>query len=985
MLYDYVNEGDYTFKINSHAIRLSPNPSPPILCTKKIIWNGKNNVLEVRGVRELSEKEFVAKIGSRELARGKMGITEDKCFSVFKCEIPAPEKGESLDEFEIQFADGTRSPGAQTSFKIVNVPLIVDVQDIGEGKIQVDANLAEPNTVSYQVSALTPYLIFFDEGGKILSETKGASGKKTILEVPALKKSTLLLKLVDSENDVIGGEIISFVDGRVSVPSQDEDKLLKIAVSGIVPFDHVFPYFTDTSLNNIFAVRERIVAIIASKYNCITLSRASGYNMALENSIAKIKSLCSEKESPNPNDLLIPSADYLITGHYLLSADRNPVFIDRDVSCSVMINEILEEGDKFKKFDISSDPADYWKIAAPIISAMNLKPKKPSGEKVEKLDETWAILPFSVASENCDKEKFSTTEIEMALQESGKIARLVSREKIDNILKEMKLENINGASENFAGGIARIVGADRVIMGSVSEYYNLKFMLNLHLVDGKNSVVLDTASAVCAKDAIPLSASMLALKLAERRHSTPQMTVQSNDAKAREANVYSKILSETIYKARYEFGEGERWRRIISFMYYHALANLESAYYLIGDDKKKIYDVVCCFMFHSRKTLENISDEEKKSFIKIIDAILGPIPVAKGTEYSQSLRAVARINCGIEYEEAMRIIDSYSGKSFAGSLGLWKVFALYKMGRFKEAADMSEKHLASFPGDKVGIAYVYSKICRETGDEDKELQYLLYLKDKTYDDYFRIMQLTVKLKGPEEAIETYENMISSGAKPYPYIQLELAKCYFETGNSKKAALILEQFDSKTIFNWRGHIPKGKTEEFKANIKDLSDKIGKIDDLEVKLTTAKDVRKFPENYKIYVQPIGENKEDVLRITVKELAEFMGAKVELLPAIPMPKEDPIVFSKEGGCYNQDILMLRVLFAVPPPEDAICVYYITSEKTINRHYYLISLDFTGNTDLKKKVAYLVSSMTRNILTSSALAYDEKGRKVFYSCKDI
>ncbi|MEI6423876.1 MAG: sugar-binding protein, partial [Lentisphaerota bacterium] len=529
-------DDDYINRNNLYPLRLSKLPSYPIVSRNEVRWDGKINTLEITGIRELTGMDFTVKTPGRELSKGKMGLTGNQDFSYGKTALPAPLPNEYLSDFEIEFGNGMKTKGVASSFKPINLSTVLEAVKVGDDKIKLNIDIASCEKTGYYFSSpLAVRCTCIDAAGKDLSETRGDAGKDFFLQIPKCEKGTMLIRLCDSEDDVIAGRVLSLQNGMIASALPDsKGRPAIIAISGIAPLNWMLSYFRPLHMNDIFSLRDRLSSVLVSNYDCIALSRARGYNMSVENSINKIAQIMTDNYASTSQVPQVPAADFMITGHYNFTGRENPIYIDKDFTCELMLNEIGAPNKSFRKFDVLSDPSDYWRIAAPVISAMNLQARTSFGATVERLDETWAVLPFTAMDISKESKEISSSigiNMEMSLQESGKIARLVSHDKIENILLEMKINSLNGATESLAGDIARIAGADRVIMGTLSKYFKNRYQLLLFIVDGKNSVILDSASAICLEGAIADSASLLALKLTERKYELPAIPSQSDESR----------------------------------------------------------------------------------------------------------------------------------------------------------------------------------------------------------------------------------------------------------------------------------------------------------------------------------------------------------------------------------------------------------------------------------------------------------------------
>ncbi|HCE46092.1 MAG TPA: hypothetical protein DET40_21315 [Lentisphaeria bacterium] len=683
--------------------------------------------------------------------------------------------------------------------------------------------------------------------------------------------------------------------------------------------------------HDIMAIRDKVVSDLVRNYECVVISRSNGFAMVTENTLGKISAVRDGTAQTVNN---IPAADFAITGYFKVTK-REPKWAT--LGCTLLITDLHEKSKAdFRKAEFvpNEDTNFSPEITAKIVDMLKLKPKKKFEPVNEVLNETWAILPVShletLKQMEQSADRSLAMSMELALQESRKVKRIVDHNEIDKVLQELKISSLSGATESLAGNIAGIVGADRVVMCTVSRASrkNDNIRADLLLVDGKTAEVLDSVSAICKKDELEKTSSLLIVQLAQQRSIAHPHGTATKEMRAKEYELYKEIIHNM------ENGWSD-----IDFV----LSQTEAAYMLVPDDPAKLFEIAAilhdnCLRMSWQQDMYDIYGKvlkypKTKMIVNTIDKLLQPESLFLKTQYPLIIRADSHCLAG-DFDTALNLINMHISQYPDTE----RAYASYVQGTIyysKKEYQKAEACLAGYPPNKsdsklnqLGVS-LGLHLYKILGNDKKELGYLK-IQRSYYWDVLRCLQLIKKLEGPKAVIEYSERRpLYSYETDRPEVQLELAKVYLELGNREKAAEILRNANSDAMFKVRGSKCYDNPEyakKVKDEIQELNKQLGAS---RVEWKKASQIAGIPDRYKIYIQPIGMTDLSIFTNAVPRIEEFWGTRVNILPVLPMP-EDPLSFVKEKGQYNSRLIVDRLHQAWKEPDDSIYTFYATDRDT-------------------------------------------------------
>lgn len=719
----------------------------------------------------------------------------------------------------------------------------------------------------------------------------------------------------------------------------------------------------------IMALRDKVTANLLQNYNCIILSRSNGFALSTEHKLNIINQMGKDNAIP----LFLPTADYALCGYFKVARRTPGKKYSVDLGCTLLITDLHNNSNEnFRKIDfIPDEPTLYASdVTKEIVKALKLKPRKKQYQKqVGVINETWAVLPIkrleSKKSMNQPADRDLAINMELALQESGKLKQIVDHNEINTVLQELNITSLSNATESAAGSIAKLIGADKVIMGSVSKVHLKKpdLRIDLFLVDGKIGVIIDSITGKALPNKLNETVSNLVVKFTDRKHEIPELESGKKSLLEKEALLYKNMLWHI--------------KSIHNDIKYPFLSAFTDIIYLLAQNNDKIlYEVANRIVYdYSFSAPKN----RRMEIIKLVDVLLQNIK--ESSEYPRTIyfRAVTRMKLDSMRSEAIRLYKIHLKNNFEKDRKHIKVVHGYisycesEINRNKNA-EFYEKQLEY--EKKNGLRINQLGTYRDMDNEffyEEEYKLLLWAKKNTLSkrSLLRLLQMTHYLKGPKQAL-VEANEISGSAVRCPEYQLELAKIYFKLGDKQTAAMIIEGINRQKLI---------KSKWFKGVLK--KKQINEFDDLSAKLQSVKKQwKRFPEvstvsdKYKIYLQPVGSPDIELIKSTMPLIEDNMGFKVKLLPGmLPLP-EDKYVFEKDSGKFQAIHLLERLQRITKIPDDAILVVYVTDKHlfTFGSRWGVYFAEFKGSRIVSYHKLYhhktpeLVKVLAKNICTTIA-----------------
>ena len=492
--------------------------------------------------------------------------------------------------------------------------------------------------------------------------------------------------------------------------------------------------------------------------------------------------------------------------------------------------------------------------------------------------------------------------MEIMLQNSGKIKRIVDHSETLRVLEELKISSLN---EGNAANIGKLIGADKIITGTVSKanFNKDKLRLDLFLVDTGKAMILNSESSICNSRVLADTAGALVLKLLEKVAVVPAIQLASQKQKDKEAKLYRDMAA----KARMTKGYRIPLSRFIA-------SNIEAAYYLNKDNVASNRELCRTILDTLKYLRKKMPAQTAENLVFILKDVKGQLD-RQGMAISKRDQSFYDYIVKYDFNNKRKIKESENRE--IGD----EIYALIKKEDLAKAAKLVEQ----IPKPGVMYSTYASLVYRKLKNENKELAALenhAFQEAKMHSEApYRLVKLMNKLKGPEKALAYVKKYFYRWELYRPEIQFEIAKCFLAIDQPERAARILKRISADTQ---KERVEFISQKEFQREITELQDEISKF---AAKGKTPAQIRNFSRKYKLYLQPIGQFNQKLLKRSAKQVAEFWGAKVVILPQVDYP-DNPKCYNKIRAQYHAGELLKQIRDTQTVPEDALLIVNLCEE---------------------------------------------------------
>jgi len=688
------------------------------------------------------------------------------------------------------------------------------------------------------------------------------------------------------------------------------------------------------------ALRNRVVAELVQKYNCIVLSRTKGIALKTERVITSLKQIDSKEDFTS-----LPAADFSIVGFFDIARRSKNSNQQLDLGCTLLITDLNNLNANYQKIDfIPNDNQLYIDdVVKKIAQALKLKPKpKDNVNKIntETIDETWAVMPLSDYRKT---KKFwiyppdtHTSEIlELAIQNSGEIKNIVDHTQINKILKELNISLISQGNEGVAGKIACIVGADKIIFGSIGKAKknteNLR--IDILLVDAKTGVILDAATVYgTEKEKIRANAARAVLAFTKRKYTSPKLADSSPEALKKECEIYCKVLKS--------LGSG-KGNDIIKL--FTGIAYAESIFLLARGDKKILKSIMLSSLYYCLFGYEIIGYPfvGEVNIRRLLNLLEGIENLVQDKEVLFLIK-IKILYCMIylpdKRDEAIilgnNLIEDYPEKSlYLNYLHYLIGITFYRKGNIDKAIEFLKKAIEEHSCIASSTLAQIDLMNQKLESEKDQLNNLnkVYFINEHHELILRKIQLLHKLHGAKKTMH-YLNTLSTWNRTRPEIQFEFAKVYADMGRKEDAALLLKDLDTPHSLKLMKIIKNPqKKKDFVADVKALKKILGTNTGTFKKL---REIIEIPQKYKVYILPMGNPDIQMINNAQPLIEDFLGVEVVVLPLVPLP-DDSYCYNRSRNQYDVVHVLERLYNAYKIPDDAIA-FNVVTEKSIYEGKY-------------------------------------------------
>jgi hypothetical protein len=698
---------------------------------------------------------------------------------------------------------------------------------------------------------------------------------------------------------------LAVVSGCLTFGASAAERMTVVAVT---PFKQYF----DTEYRwerQIVSVRDQVITELVREYDCVVLNRSYGSSFALEDAIKRLGAISEASFAPP----IFYCADLSFTGVFQAGVTNTECLL-RVADLRPMRSKVTQTITVGVESIESCAPQIAQVIAR--TAGIDKRARLRAVEPVSKAQHTWVALPFMIALPAVDL-KASGGPLRQELQLHAEAAlqraaqnRLADRSVLDAVLKDLALRGLGPASN--VGNVAKLVGADRMLIGLISFKRGMVFRMNLLAVDvesaevlaavGRSFTTLKTTGEEVEKAVGELLAAM---------GGTSPLIAAGSEQRLREAQLYLAAAE----------ADGH------AFSLSGNLALMEHAEmaYLLARDNPQFVAKVAAKLCECAVIAPDMADGLRLEVARIAEKMVGAQhDEAAGGPDLLIWRALACHKAGA-YAQGVQLMSSlarvYPDK-FDDEAKWVCAECLEAEGKAREALACIAACRPSYRVLKTrAMAY------RRINDDAEEFAALARLPPSQMEELLtRFIDLLASRKGPQAAVEHINFCMRADhwLSTHADLELQLAKYTLAAGDRKGAASICQRLwdvGEAGAWSWRG---VGDNRIFKKRLEELKALSGASDERWLK---ACEVQPFPPQCALYIQPLGSVDMKLVEQVRASVQEFFGARTELLPPLELSKDEPS-FDKESNKYDASKLLPDTLKKLRVPTDALAVALVTKE---------------------------------------------------------
>ena len=274
-----------------------------------------------------------------------------------------------------------------------------------------------------------------------------------------------------------------------------------------------------------YTFQTRLSAELFTRWKCHISARNIGLLLHQERSLSSLEKQLAA----------MPSPQWIVGGSYQKGRRMNGKWSETDIELL-----LINAADGALQRDVFREKAGRYKEAR-FISDHIAKKLKLSPRKVA-----------TSASVNKSKKFSGTDYFVYQIQQSGKLKNIVSRENIDKIFAEHKLQRLNNIDAGSAAGIGRLLSADRIIYGMVTngEKKGIR-RLDILAVDCNSGVVVNAFTGTFTNETQESELAKAAVTILN----VPDLLPPTGSGKfnAEAIDIESKRLLDVIRKSRFQY------------------------------------------------------------------------------------------------------------------------------------------------------------------------------------------------------------------------------------------------------------------------------------------------------------------------------------------------------------------------------------------------------------------------------------------------
>lgn len=677
------------------------------------------------------------------------------------------------------------------------------------------------------------------------------------------------------------------------------------AIIAVEPFlDHIGWYMSHKA----YTFQNRLTAELFTRYNCIIVSRNAGLVLHQERSLAALEKQLEQ----------LPSPQWIIGGAYQKGRRISNKWVETDVELL-----IVDAGNGNLQREVFREKAGHYseiKFTADKIAAkLKLSPRNPAvSSNIDRKNEKWAVLPFQKLLKVNDfnkKNSFFDSDIFLyQLQQSNQIGKLVSRDNIRQLLSEQKLHTLNRIDIGTAAGLGRLLSADKIVSGTISNGPGKGLLrLDILVISSRSGAVVNAFSGTFR----PAEQEKFFNQAVKKLLSQSDVTPPAGTTHFRQDNeTESKRLMAVISNAHsYWRNNPVLTEQIISFAESYYLLNARNPYKCL----KLCHEIVENLLLHcspenwqwyyAAKTIGKVqlrtTEDQCRALANFLLPVLDSLPPQAGlVEYPDStgfLRYRLLLNAG-RLDEAEKI-------DIQKLFNAWDITPTYRAileirrKNFKKAGDIYLK-----AGNPMAAVYAYYL----SGDHQKAYKTAKQVKPLflpyTAETIMIYLELLTKFESPQAACQWF-----NACDRYMQEKRPRTANYFRT--AKINPVLAKEIDRlRTLYSPMQFYP--------------------VKQLFAKFTG------FP----VYFQSLGNVPEKELLTAAKAVKDNTGLNVTILPDQKLPVKG--VYNSGLHAFDADKLCkaLRYAFGTNYPKNGLLMLGVTND-AISRGHTKVLYDGTSN----------------------------------------
>ena len=644
-----------------------------------------------------------------------------------------------------------------------------------------------------------------------------------------------------------------------------------------------------------YTFQTRISAELFTRWECHISARNIGLLLQQERSLASLEKQLSS----------MPQPQWIVGGSYQKGRCINNQWNETDIE--LLLINADDGGLQREVFREKAGHYDEIKfISEKIARDLHLSPKnKSEPEKpINRKDEIWAILPFFriLSIDDFNKsEIFSGSDFFVyQIQQSEKLKDIVSRENMQKLLAEHQVHLLSTMDAGSAAGIGRLLAADRIVYGIVTNGPdNSSYRLDILSVDCNSGVVVNAFTGTFTDK----TGETILADAASKILNTPDFPPPSHcsPGKNTAVDIESDRLLDVIQKSRFQPRKtAVLTSQILSLAESFYLLNAKHPYrclMLCQELVLNLYYQKCpehWYHIYSRKTMPNGSapltttEIQSQMAANFLFPILDRVRNISLAEYHDSigrLKFRLLVNAG-RCDDAEAIFLNRTDNAFDISsfdMGTLEM----RRKNFRKGGDYYIQ--AKRPGHAIYAYYLAGehKLAYQTGLDCKPLFTPYYTEE-----FLIWLELLEKYGQQGDALKWLEDFEEYGKKHSPFFE----KKFFNIGLNKIAA--------EKIKNLRA---SGKS---------------------LKFFPAKEIFAPLAKYPVYYQGLGSMPQNELIEAAGLLKKELGIAVKIMPERPLPVTG--VYDTGHHAFSGDKLQKAVRYAYGEnyPDDGLLFYILTAD---------------------------------------------------------